>query len=110
MASNKKAAPIGESAAASTNYAKSDSTQTIRGYQHSMPRLRVQFHFPVTLKNIRGEWFPSFLNGAFIVVWGRFNNCYAYLHDFDPVSMQILIEECRAAINYQRFPHEIFSN
>jgi hypothetical protein len=69
------------------------------------PQKVTHFRGPLTLHNIRGQWFSTMVDGMFAVVWGRANNCWAYLHDFDPVSREIMMEDCRNLIEYRERPH-----
>lgn len=69
------------------------------------PKKVTHFRGPLTLHNIRGPWFTSMVDGMFAVVWGRSNNCWAYLHDFDPVSRELMLEDCRRRISYREAPH-----
>lgn len=61
------------------------------------PALRIQFHAPVRFENIRGLWWFSFQLEAPAVVWGRNGRCWAFLHDFDIRSLQLIMERCRDA-------------
>ena len=61
------------------------------------PALRVQFHAPVRFENIRGPWWFSFQLEAPAVVWNKNGRCWAFLHDFDLRSLQLIMEHCRAA-------------
>ncbi|GBG03807.1 hypothetical protein AZSI13_31340 [Azospira sp. I13] len=66
------------------------------------PSLRVQFHAPVRYENIRGPFQFSFQLEAPAIVWGRDGRCWAFLHDFDPRSVQIILERCREATYARR--------
>lgn len=61
------------------------------------PALRIQFHAPVRYENIRGPFQFSFQLEAPAIVWGRDGRCWAFLHDFDLRSIQIIMERCREA-------------
>lgn len=61
------------------------------------PALQIQFHAPVRYENIRGPFLFSHQLEAPAVVWGRDGRCWAFLHDFDLRSIQLILEDCRAA-------------
>ena len=61
------------------------------------PELRIQFHGPVRFENIRGPWWFSFQLEAPAVVWGTNGRCWAFLHDFDTRSLDLIMDCCRAA-------------
>lgn len=66
----------------------------------------IQFRGEVRLQNIRGPWSSTVREGAFAIVWnGGRNKCWAYLHQFDPVSQDILINDCRRRVAYQQHDH-----
>lgn len=61
------------------------------------PALSIQFHQPVRFENIRGPWRFSYQLEAPAVVWGKNGRCWAFLHDFDLRSLQLILESCRSA-------------
>ena len=61
------------------------------------PALRDQFHAPVRFENIRGPWWFSYQLEAPAVVWGKNGSRWAFLHDFDLRSLQLIMDCCRAA-------------
>lgn len=65
------------------------------------PAFRDQLHAPVRFEDIRGAWWFSFQLEAPAVVWGPSGRSWAYLHDFCPRSLQLIMERCRAA-TYER--------
>lgn len=62
---------------------------------------RLQFHAPVRFENIRGPWRVSIAFESPVIVWGGGERCFAYLHDFDIRSQQLILECCREA-TYER--------
>ncbi|HJW23933.1 MAG TPA: hypothetical protein VJ576_03465 [Rhodocyclaceae bacterium] len=72
-----------------------DRSQLIPG--RARPALRIQFHAPVHFENIRGPFQFSFQLEAPAIVWGRDGRCWAFLHDFDLRSVQLILEQCREA-------------
>lgn len=73
--------------------------------QTSQPQA-IQFYGELTLQNIRGAWHASAREGSFVVLWdGGKNKCWAYLHQFDPLSQDILINHCRRRVAYQKHDH-----
>lgn len=64
-----------------------------------VPQKIIHFRGSLTVNHIRGRWFPSMKDGAFVVIWGRFNHCFAYLHDFDLASRNHLIEQCKRCVD-----------
>jgi len=56
---------------------------------------RVQFHAPVRFENIRGPWRLSIALEAPIVTWGKDEHLFAYLHDFDLRSVQLILDHYR---------------
>lgn len=75
------------------------SRQQIHGHDRRPSRL--QFHAPVRFENIRGPWRVSIAFEAPVIVWGHGERCFAYLHDFDIRSQQLILECCREA-TYER--------
>jgi hypothetical protein len=69
------------------------------------PTKTIHFRGSLSIKHVRGHWFPSMRDGSFVVVWGRFNHCFAYLHDFDSLSRNLLIEQCKRCIDNAEYPH-----
>lgn len=65
------------------------------------PALRIQFHAPVRYENIRGPFQFSFQLEAPAIVWGNQGRCWAFLHDFDLRSIQLILERCRE-VTYER--------
>lgn len=61
------------------------------------PSLRIQFHAPVRFENIRGKFHFSFQLESPTVVWGHNGRCWAFLHDFDPRSLRLIMDRCRDA-------------
>lgn len=61
------------------------------------PALRNQFHAPVRFENIRGPWWFSYQLEAPAIVWGKDGGCWAFLHDLDLRSVQIVLARCREA-------------
>lgn len=61
------------------------------------PALQVQFHAPVRWENIRPPFRVSTQLEAPIVVWGRADRCWAYLHDFDQRAIRLILDACREA-------------
>ena len=61
------------------------------------PALRVQFHFPVRFENIRGPWWFSYQLEAPAIVWGKNGRYWAFMHDFDQRSVQLILDCCRDA-------------
>lgn len=64
---------------------------------NARPALGIQFHSPVRFENIRGPWWFSYQLEAPAVVWGKNGSSFAYLHDFDLRSLQLIMECCRAS-------------
>lgn len=71
----------------------------------SRPQKVVHFRGSLTVSHIRGQWFPSMKDGAFVVIWGRSGQCFAYLHDFDLASRNYLIEQCKRCVDSAEYPH-----
>jgi hypothetical protein len=69
------------------------SRQQIHG-QDRRPS-RMQFHAPVRYENIRGPWRVSIAFEAPVIVWGDGERCFAYLHDFDPRSLRLILDSFR---------------
>jgi hypothetical protein len=61
------------------------------------PSLRIQFHAPVHYSAIRGPYHLSIQLEAPAVVWGHGGRCWAFLHDFDPRSVERILADYRAA-------------
>lgn len=72
-----------------------DRPQSLSG--QARPALRLQFHAPVRFENIRGSWWFSYQLEAPAVVWGGDGRFWAFLHDFDLRSLQLIMERCREA-------------
>lgn len=72
---------------------------------HRRPDREIYFLGSLSLQNIRGSWYASAKEGSFIVVWGDKTKCWAYLHQFDPISQYDLVSECRRRVAYQRHDH-----
>jgi len=73
--------------------------------QHSRVDREIYFRGYLTLQNIRGAWHASSKEGSFIVIWGEKAKCWAYLHQFDPISQDTLVNECRRRIAYIEHDH-----
>jgi len=71
------------------------SRQQIHGQSRRPPR--IQFHAPVRYENIRGHWRVSIALESPVVVWGEGERCFAFLHDFDQRSLQLILSCCRDA-------------
>lgn len=59
--------------------------------------LQLQFHAPVHWENIRPPFRISVALEAPVVVWGRDDRCWAFLHDFDERAIRLIIDACRQA-------------
>jgi hypothetical protein len=70
--------------------------------RHEVDQPPQRFVGNLTLANIYGGWWASARDGFFTVRWGRF---YAYLHQFDRESQQVLIAACTAGERYRDAPH-----
>lgn len=64
------------------------------------------FKGQLTLANIFGEWMAGSRDGFFAVRWGRF---YAYLHQFDPSSRDVLIAACEKAHRNRDHAHGLLT-
>jgi hypothetical protein len=64
--------------------------------------MRIQFHAPVAYANIRGPYHISIGLEAPAVVWGRDGRCWAFLHDFDPRSVDQILSQYRGAAHQRR--------
>lgn len=76
------------------------SRQQIHGQDRRPPRM--QFHEPVRFENIRGPWRVSIAFESPVIVWGNGERCFAFLHDFDIRSQQLILERCREATHDRR--------
>lgn len=72
------------------------SRPQIHGQDRRRPS-RSQFHAPVRFENIRGPWRVSIAFEAPVITWGPGERFFAYLHDFDFRSQQLILEACREA-------------
>lgn len=61
------------------------------------PSMRIQFHAPVGYAAIRGPYCLSIQLEAPAVTWGKDGRCWAFLHDFDPRSVERILDDYRAA-------------
>lgn len=66
------------------------------------PAMTIQFHGPVCYENIRGRYHFSVQLEAPAIVWGRDGRCWAFLHDFEPRSQQLILDDCRQAVADRR--------
>lgn len=70
------------------------------------PEKEIHLTGQLGLNNIRGHWNASMRDGVFVVLWhGHRNKCWAYLHQFDPLSRDVLINECHRSISYKEHDH-----
>lgn len=61
------------------------------------PSLRIQFHWPVRYGAIRGPYHLSIQLEAPAVVWGPHGKCWAFLHDFEPRAVDLILADYRTA-------------
>jgi len=59
--------------------------------------LRTQFHAPVRWEKIRPPFRISIQLEAPIVVWGRGERCFCFLHDLDERAIRLILDACRQA-------------
>lgn len=67
--------------------------------------LQIQFHAPVRWENIRPPFRISAQLEAPIIVWGRDDRCWAFLHDFDERGIRLILDACRQATFERRGPY-----
>ena len=68
----------------------------------AIPSLQIQFHAPARFEQIRGPYQFSFQLEAPAIVWGRHGQCWAFLHDFDLRSVNLILSDCRQATSDRR--------
>lgn len=61
------------------------------------PTMRVQYHYPVRYREIRGSYRVSIMFEAPAIVWGKDGRFWAFLHDFAPEAYDRILEDCRQA-------------
>lgn len=78
------------------------SFDRVPGIAAPRPAMTIQFHGPVCYENIRGRYHFSVQLEAPAIVWGREGRCWAFLHDFEPRSQQLILDDCRQAVADRR--------